>query len=87
MQSSQNIKFYGKMQCLFLWPSYIGAKGRTLGKRYGIKARCYWEHPRGTHWEPQEHIENLKGTCWQQRKNEKKPYPHPKLKRKKIKAL
>ncbi len=40
-------------------------KGRTLGKTYGIKARCYWEH----HWE---HIGNLKGTCWDQRKNEKK---------------
>jgi len=35
-------------------PSYIGEKGRTLGKTYGIKVRCYWEH-----------IENLKGTCWE----------------------
>jgi hypothetical protein len=25
-------------------PTYIGEKGRTLGKRNGIKARCYWEH-------------------------------------------
>jgi len=24
----------------------------TLGKTNGIKARCYWEHPWGTHWEP-----------------------------------
>jgi len=28
--------------------TYIGEKGRTLGKTYEIKARCYWEHP----WEP-----------------------------------
>jgi len=33
-----------------LWPTYIG-KGRPLGKTYGIKARCYWEHHWGTHWE------------------------------------
>jgi len=31
----------------------------------GIKARCYWEHPWGTHWEPKEHIENLMGTHWE----------------------
>ncbi len=41
----QNKSFYGKMKCPSLWPSYIGEKGRTLGKTYGIKARCYWEHP------------------------------------------
>jgi hypothetical protein len=29
----------------------------------------------------------LKGTCWEQRKNEPKSSPPPKLKRKKIKAL
>jgi hypothetical protein len=36
-----------------------------------------------------EHIGNLKGTCWEQRENEKNPPPSPhltKLKRKKIKA-
>jgi len=33
------------------WPTYIGEKGRTLGKTYGINARYYWEHPWGTHWE------------------------------------
>jgi len=37
-------------------------KRRTLGKTYGIKARCYWEHPWGTQWE---HIGNLMGTHWQ----------------------
>jgi hypothetical protein len=26
------------------------------------KARCYWEHPWGTHWEHMEYIENLIGT-------------------------
>jgi len=41
---------------------YIGEKGRTLGKTYGIKVRCYWEHPWGTHWKPREHIGNLMGT-------------------------
>jgi len=32
-------------------PIYIGEEGRTLGKTYGIKARCYWEHPWEMHWE------------------------------------
>jgi len=49
-------------EILPLWPTYIGEKGRTLGKTYGIKTRCYWEHLWGTHWEPKEHIENLMGT-------------------------
>jgi hypothetical protein len=67
---------------------YEGEKGRTLGKTYGIKARCYWEHPWGTPRELREHIENLMGTqwelernieatCWEQRKNEKNPPPKP----------
>jgi len=50
-------KIEDSMKCLPLWPTYIGEKGRTSGKTYGIKARCDWEHPWGTHWE--------------QRKNEK----------------
>jgi hypothetical protein len=45
-----------RLKCLPLWPTYIGEKGRTLGKTYRIKERCYWEHPWG------EHIGNLKGT-------------------------
>jgi hypothetical protein len=53
MEDPQNRRFYGKMECLPLWPTYIGEKGRTLGKTYGIKARC--------HWEPKEHIGNLNG--------------------------
>jgi len=49
MEAPQNRRFHGKMECLPLWPTYIGEKGRTLGKTFGIKARCYWEHPWGTH--------------------------------------
>ncbi len=49
----QNRRFYGKMECLPLWPTYIGEKGRTLGKTYGIG-----NTPWGTHWEPREHIGN-----------------------------
>jgi hypothetical protein len=49
---SQNRRFIREMKCLPLWPSYTDEKGRTLDKTYGIKARCYWEHPRGTHQEP-----------------------------------
>jgi hypothetical protein len=30
-----------------------------VGKIYGIKGRCYWEHPWGTHWELQR---NMLGT-------------------------
>jgi len=45
MEAPQNRRFYGKMECLPLWVE------RTLGKTYGIKARCYLEHPWGTRWE------------------------------------
>jgi len=51
MEAPQNRRFYGKMERLPLWPTYIGEKGRTFGKAYGIKVRCYWEHPWGTPWE------------------------------------
>jgi hypothetical protein len=40
-------------------------KGRTSGKTYGIKSRCYWKHPWGTHWELREHTENLMRTHWE----------------------
>jgi len=46
---------------LFLWPTHIGEKGRTLGKTYGVTARCYREHP----WASREHIGNLMGTHWE----------------------
>jgi hypothetical protein len=52
-----------------LWSTYVGKKGRTLGKTYGIEVRCYWEHPWGTHWGPKEHIENLMGTHWKLERN------------------
>jgi len=42
------------------WPTYIGEKGRTLGKTYGIRARCDWEHPWGTHREPVENKGKMK---------------------------
>ncbi len=45
MEAPQNRRFYEKMECLPLWPRYIGDNWRTLGKTYGIKARFYWEHP------------------------------------------
>jgi hypothetical protein len=48
------------MECLPLWPTYIGEKGRTLGKTYGIKVKCYWEHPWGTHSELEGNIEGTK---------------------------
>jgi hypothetical protein len=83
MEAPQNRRFYGKMECLPLWPTYIGEKGRTLSKIYGIKVRCYWEHPWGTHWESREHIGN-KGKM---KKSSPHAPTHPKLKRKKINAL
>jgi hypothetical protein len=51
MEAPQNRRFYGKMECFSLWPTYIGEMGRTLGKTYRIKARCFWEKPWGTNWE------------------------------------
>jgi hypothetical protein len=84
MEAPQSRRFYEKMEFLPLWPTYIGEKGRTLGKTYGIKARCYWEHPWETHWEPKEHIRNLIGTHRELERNmlgtkekRKKSSPHP----------
>jgi hypothetical protein len=37
MEAPQIIAFYGKMKCLPLWPTHIGEKGRTLGKKMGLK--------------------------------------------------
>ncbi len=68
-EAYQNRRFYGKMKCLPLWPTYIGEKGRTLGKTYWIKAWCYWEH-----------IGNLMGTHWEFERNKgkmKKSPPQP----------
>jgi hypothetical protein len=57
------------MECLQLWPTCRGEKGKTLGKTYGIKVRCYWEHL----WEL---IGNLKGIYWEQKKNENPEFGH-----------
>ncbi len=77
MEAPQNNRFYRKMEYLALWPSYIGKKGRTLGRTYGIKVRCYWEHPWETHWKPKEHIGNLMGTHWELEGNKGKMKKNP----------
>ncbi len=73
MEAPQNKRLYGKI-CFPFWPTYMGEKGRTLGKTYGIKAMCYWEHPwslgniLGTQWEFEG---NMLGT----KEKEKNPLP------------
>ncbi len=52
IETPQNTRSYGKMESFPLRPTYIGEKGSTLGKTYGIQVRCCWEHLWGTHWEP-----------------------------------
>jgi hypothetical protein len=62
---------------------YLGEKGRTLDqKTYGIKARCYWEHPWGTYWEL---IGNVNGTKekWKKILSSHPPSPTQNLKEKK----
>jgi len=75
MEAPPNRRFYGRMECLPIWPKYTAEKGRTLGKTYGIKERCYWEHPLGntlgTHWELDR---NMLGT---NKKEKKSSPPHP----------
>jgi len=78
-KAPQNKRFYGKMECLTLWPTYIGEKGRTLGKTYGIKMKCYWEHTWGTPWEPWEYIGN-KGKMKKNPRPLAPPPAHPKQK-------
>jgi hypothetical protein len=51
MKAPKKRRFYGKLEWLSRGPTYIGEKGWTFGKTFGIKARCYWEHPWGTNWE------------------------------------
>jgi hypothetical protein len=43
MEAPQSKRFHGRMKFFTLWPTYIGEKGRILGKTYWIKVRCYWE--------------------------------------------
>ncbi len=66
MEAPQIRRLYGEMECVPLWPTYLGEKGRTLGKTYGIKVRRCWERPWGTHWE---HNGNLMGTHWEWKGN------------------
>jgi hypothetical protein len=81
METPQNRRFYGKIECLPLWPTYIGGKGRTLGKTHGIKVRWYWKHPWGTHWEPDRNpLGTLREPVLEQRKNQKNPCAPPNLK-------
>jgi len=51
------------------WPTYLGEKGRTLGKIYGSNGGTIGNTLRV-------HIGNLNGTCWEQRRNGKKIVPH-----------
>jgi hypothetical protein len=44
VEAPQKRRFYGKTECFPRRPTYIGEKGRTLGKTYVIKARCYLEY-------------------------------------------
>jgi hypothetical protein len=83
MEALKNRIFYGKMDYLPLWPNYISEKGRTLGKTYGINAKCYWE-PNGNPLE-------LEGYMLGTNENWKYSSPPsplcPKLKKIKIKAF
>jgi hypothetical protein len=50
-----------------------------VGKTYGTKARCYWEHPWGTHWE-------LEGNKGKMKKKKSSPCPTPKTFKNKTKS-
>jgi hypothetical protein len=39
---------YRRLCSLSLWSSHVGNKSRILGKGYGGKMWCYWEHLEGT---------------------------------------
>jgi len=32
MEALQNRRFYGKMECIVLWPSYVVEKGEAFGQ-------------------------------------------------------
>jgi hypothetical protein len=38
-----------------LWQACIGDKVENFGQRTWDKVSYYWKHPRGTHWELEEH--------------------------------
>jgi len=56
-------------------------RGGLWAKQIGLKVRCYWEHPWGTHWKPREHLGNLMRTHWEHVNNKgkmkKNPPSHP----------
>jgi hypothetical protein len=79
MKAHKNWRFYAQMECLPLWPTDICEKGRTLSKTYGIKARCDWEHPWGTHCEPI-------GTKEKWKKSSSSPPPPPQILKEKNKT-
>jgi len=37
MEAPQNRRFYGKMECLSLWPTYIGERGGLCSKHMRLK--------------------------------------------------
>jgi len=37
VEAPQNTRFYGKMECLPLWPTYIGEKGGLWAKHMRLK--------------------------------------------------
>jgi hypothetical protein len=50
----KNSNFYVRMECLPLWRTCIGDKVENFGQKTWDRVSCYWEHPRGTHWELEE---------------------------------
>jgi hypothetical protein len=88
MGAPQNRQLYGKMKSLPLWAKHMGSKQGVIGNTFGEHIGNLWNILR-IQWEP---IGNLKGTSWEQRKNEKNPPtlpppPHPRLKRRENKVL
>ncbi len=84
MEAPQNRRFYVNMECLPLWPRYIGEEW-TLSKTYGIKAWCFGntlgEHIGNlmrTHWELEG---NILGTNEKWKKSSPPKTPTPKLKK------
>jgi hypothetical protein len=45
---------------------YVCERRRTLGQIYGIKVRCYWEHP---WWNTFGNLENILRTYWELERN------------------
>jgi hypothetical protein len=58
MEAPQNTRFYGKMECLPLWPTSKGEKGGLWAKHMQLKRGAIGN----TLGEPREHVGNLLGT-------------------------